>query len=61
MFKNYLKITVRNLLKNKVYVAINVVGLGLALACCIVAYLNTQFDWTFDQNHKNIDHFDKSL
>jgi len=55
MLKNYLKITFRNFSKNKVYVFINIIGMGLALACCIVAYLNTQFDWDFDKNHVNID------
>lgn len=54
MFKNFLKITLRNLLKNKVYVSINIVGLGLALACCIVAYLNSQYNWDFDKNHEKI-------
>lgn len=55
MLKNYLKVTIRNLVKNKIYVSINVIGLSLALACCIVAYLNTKFDMDFDQNHENIE------
>ena len=59
MFKNYLKVTVRNLLKNKVFVVINVMGLGLALACCIVAYLSSKYSWDFDKNHANIDHIYK--
>ena len=59
MFKNYLKIALRNLLKNKVYVAINIVGLGLALACCIVAYLNSKFNWDFNKHHTNIDNIYK--
>lgn len=59
MLKNFLKVTLRNLLKNKIYVAINVVGLGLALACCIVAYTNSRFNWDFDKNHTNIDHIYK--
>ena len=59
MFKNYLKITLRNLFKNKVFVAINIVGLGLALACCIVAYLNYKFNADFDKNHANIDNIYK--
>jgi putative ABC transport system permease protein len=59
MIKNYLKVTLRNLLKNKVFVSINIVGLGLALACCIVAYLNSRFNWDFDKCHTNIDHIYK--
>ncbi|MEO9964813.1 MAG: FtsX-like permease family protein [Reichenbachiella sp.] len=55
MFKNYLKVTIRNLLKNKVFVSINIVGLGLALACCIVAYINSEYNSDFDKNHTQID------
>ncbi|UCH15825.1 MAG: ABC transporter permease, partial [Bacteroidales bacterium] len=41
--------------KNIVYVLINIVGLGLALAVCIVAYLNYQFDADFDTCYENRD------
>lgn len=53
MLYNFFKITLRNLLKNKSYVIINLAGLGFSLACCIVAYLNYNFAGTFDQNHEN--------
>lgn len=53
MFKNFLKVTLRSLLKSKVFVFINIVGLGLALACCIVAFLNYEFATTFDKQHKS--------
>lgn len=59
MIENYLKVAIRNLLKNKTFVSINIVGLGLALACCIVAYLNSKFNSDFDKNHVNIDHIYK--
>lgn len=59
MFKSFLKIAFRNLLKNKVYVAINILGLGLALACCIVAYLNTKYSSDFDKSHNQIAHIFK--
>ena len=55
MLKNFLKLTFRNLLKNKTFVLINIIGLGLSLACCIVAYLNYDFAMSFDQNHENVD------
>lgn len=51
MFKNYLKVTLRNLLKNKLFVVINVMGLGIALACCIVAFLNWEYNVKFDTYH----------
>ena len=53
MIRNFLKTTFRNFLKNKSYVFINVIGLGLSLACCIVGYLNLKFTSDFDQNHLN--------
>ncbi|SMD32807.1 MacB-like core domain-containing protein [Reichenbachiella faecimaris] len=59
MFKNYLKVTLRNLLKNKTFVSINIIGLGLALACCIVAYINSKFNWSFDECHAQIDYIYK--
>ncbi len=53
MFKNYLKLTIRNLQRNKLYVSINVLGLGISMACCIIAYLNTRFAYDFDAQHIN--------
>ncbi|MEQ8626487.1 FtsX-like permease family protein [Ekhidna sp.] len=53
MLKNFFKITFRNYRKNKSYVFINMLGLGLSLACCIVGYLNWKFAAEYDQNHTN--------
>ncbi len=53
MLINFLKITFRSLLKNKVFVLINVMGLGIALACAIVAYLSWDFNNNFDARHVN--------
>ena len=53
MFYNFLKTTFRNFLKNKSYVIINVIGLGLTLACCIVGYINYRYVVDFDTNHAN--------
>lgn len=53
MLRNFFKITFRNLSKNKSYVLINIFGLGISMACCIVAYLNSSYASTFDQNHLN--------
>lgn len=55
MFTNFFKVTLRSLLKSKLFVFINIIGLGLALACCIVAYLNYTFAITFDRQHENFD------
>jgi putative ABC transport system permease protein len=55
MLRNFFKITFRSLLKNKLFVAINVFGLGVALACAIVAYLSWDFNNTYDIQHVNAD------
>ncbi len=55
MFKNFFKVTLRSLLKSKLFVFINIIGLGLALACCIVAYLNYDFAMSYDEQHENYD------
>jgi putative ABC transport system permease protein len=51
MIKNYLLIAVRNLKKNLSYVLINTFGLGIALACCITAYLLLAYNIEFDHFH----------
>ena len=38
MFSNYLKVTLRNLARNSLFVIINIIALGLALSIAIVAY-----------------------
>ena len=55
MIKNYFIVTLRNLFKNRVYALINILGLGLALAICIVAYFNHMFAYEFDRSHENFD------
>jgi putative ABC transport system permease protein len=53
MIKNYLLITWRSMMKNKLFIFINIFGLAIAIACCIVAYFNWEFDSTFDSYNKN--------
>ncbi|MEJ1236542.1 ABC transporter permease [Chryseolinea sp. T2] len=53
MIRNYLLITFRSLFKNKLYIFINVLGMGIAIACCIIAYFNYDHNASFDENHAN--------
>lgn len=53
MLKNQLLITLRNMMKNKLYLFINIFGMGISIACCIVAYFNYDFNLSFDSHHKN--------
>ena len=53
MFKNYFKIAWRNLLKRKLYSAINIFGLSLGIACSLLLYLFISYNLSFDRYHKN--------
>lgn len=55
MLQNYLKIILRHLSRNKSYVLINIAGLSISLAFCIIAYLNWKFDQNFDMQHQEKD------
>lgn len=48
MLKNYIVIALRSFLNQKFAILINILGIGIASACCIVAYLNWQFNSGFD-------------
>jgi len=55
MIKNYLKIAWRNIWKNKVFSAINIIGLSVGMAACIVIMLFVSYERSFDNFHtKNI-------
>jgi putative ABC transport system permease protein len=53
MFKNYLKITLRNMLRYKGYSFINLSGLALGLCCCILIFLWVADELGFDRFHAN--------
>lgn len=55
MIKNYIKIAFRNFRKSKLYSFINMMGLAIGIACCIVIYLFIQDEYSFDHFHKNAD------
>ena len=51
MLQNYLKIALRNLLRNKVYSFINVLGLAIGVSACLVIFLLVSFELSFDNFH----------
>jgi len=55
MFKNYLKITLRNLWKYKGYSLINVSGLAVGMACFIMITMWSLDELSYDKFHNNID------
>jgi len=54
MFKSYLKIAWRNLLKNKVFSFINIFGLSVGLTCCMLITVYIYNEVSYDKYHKNI-------
>ncbi len=53
MLRNYLIVAYRNLMRHKVYSLINVAGLSIGIAFCILAFLFVRRQWTFDAFHEN--------
>ena len=59
MIKNYLIVTLRSISRNAFFILVNMFTLGLALAICIVAYLNGKYDADWDKNHVNAENIYK--
>ncbi|XWN37026.1 MAG: FtsX-like permease family protein [Balneola sp.] len=55
MFKNYLKISLRNLTKQKSYSFINIFGLSLGLTCFILISLFIHYELSYDSFHEYSD------
>lgn len=55
MIKNYFKIAFRNLWKNKGYSAINIFGLAIGLATCLLITLYVTDELSYDRHFKNAD------
>jgi putative ABC transport system permease protein len=53
MIKNYFKITWRNIKNNKIYSFINIMGLAIGMACCILILLWVQDELSYEKFHKN--------
>ncbi|MBS1531432.1 MAG: ABC transporter permease, partial [Bacteroidetes bacterium] len=48
MFKNYFKIARRNLMRNKGYAAMNITGLAVGIAVCLVIFIIIQFQTSYE-------------
>lgn len=51
MLKNYLKIALRSIAKNKIYSILNILGLTIGLTCSIIIFLFVYDESTYDQFH----------
>ena len=55
MLKNYLKIALRNFYKHKSFSFINISGLAIGMACCMLIMLWVQDELNYEKFNKNID------
>lgn len=55
MFRNYLAIAYRNVLKNKGFSAINIFGLSIGLAACLLIVQFVSFELSYDKFHDKFD------
>lgn len=55
MFRNYIKIALRNLVKHKGYSFINITGLALGIACCLLILMYVKDEVTYDKYHSKSD------
>ncbi len=53
MLKNLFKQTIRGLRRDKFHTLINIFGLGLGIACCLIGILFVQSELSYDRNHEN--------
>lgn len=53
MFRNYLKLAVRSLWKNKSFSVLNIAGLAMGLAACLLILLYVKDELSFDRFNKN--------
>lgn len=61
MFKNYFKIAWRGLIRNKLYSAINIGGLGAGMAVSFILLIYVYNEVTFDSFHQNKDRIYKVM
>ncbi|RMD98910.1 MAG: ABC transporter permease, partial [Calditrichaeota bacterium] len=55
MFKHYLKVSIRILFRQKIYTGINITGLAIGVACCILILLYIHDELSYDRFHDKAD------
>ena len=61
MLTNYLKIAFRNLLKNKLFAGLNLLGLALGIAVALLLLVFVKEELSFDRYHSNVAHIYRAL
>ncbi|KAA6430425.1 FtsX-like permease family protein [Dyadobacter flavalbus] len=55
MIRNYFVTSFRNLRRNWNFTILNVVGLTLGIACCLLIFFTVRYELSFDSHHRNMD------
>jgi putative ABC transport system permease protein len=55
MFKNYIKVALRNLQRHKGFSFINIAGLAIGIACCLLIFLYVADETSYDKFHDKAD------
>ncbi len=55
MIRNYIVLALRNMMRDKVYSVINILGLSFGVACCLLLALYIQDEASYDKHHRGID------
>jgi len=53
MFSNYVKMALRNIRRHKIYSFINIMGLAIGMACCILVFMYVHHELSFDRYHQD--------
>lgn len=61
MLKNYIKVALRSLLKNRIYSIINVLGLSIGIASSLLILLHVEDELSYDKFHSNGDYIYKMV
>lgn len=56
MFRNYLKVALRTVKRQKIYSFINILGLAIGIACCLMIYLYISFEMDYDKFYPDSSH-----
>jgi putative ABC transport system permease protein len=55
MYKNFFIVSIRNLSRNKIPSAINILGLAIGMAACLAIIQYVRFEMSYDKFHENAD------
>jgi len=55
MFRNYLNVALRNIVKQKIYSLITVIGLVIGISCCLLILLYIKQEFSYDRFYPNAD------